>query len=108
MIKTKHIPKFTFKIKTTKKQLLGIYIFIIQRIIEKSSKIIITSKLPVQCTDNVIMFYINLFSENIIYIYIIAYLLYNFVSNEFIIKSNNYKLHTYIYYNYFVQLMSNN
>ena len=40
MIKTKNIPKFTFKIKTTKKQLLGIYIFIIQRIIEKSSKII--------------------------------------------------------------------
>ena len=56
------------------------------------------------------MFYVNLFLENIIYIYIYikAYLLQNFVSNEFIIKSNNYKLYTYIYYNYFVQVMSNN
>ena len=61
-----------------------------------------------RCTDNVIMFYVNLFLENIIYIYIKAYLLQNFVSNEFIIKSNNYKLYTYIYYNYFVQVMSNN
>ena len=39
--------------------------------------------------------------------YIIAYLLLNFVSNEFIIRSNNYKLHTYIHFNYSIQVMSN-
>ena len=39
--------------------------------------------------------------------YIIAYLLLNFISNEFIIRSNNYKLHTYIHFNYSIQVMSN-
>ena len=31
----------------------------------------------------------------------------NFVSTEFIIRSSNYKLHTQIYYKYYVQVMSN-
>ena len=38
---------------------------------------------------------------------IIAELLQNFVSNEFIIWRNNYKLHMYIHYNYSVQVMRN-
>ena len=32
----------------------------------------------------------------------------DFIGNEFIIKSNNYKLHTYIHYNYSIEVMRNN
>ena len=53
-----------------------------------------TSKLPMWCTDNIVIFYVRWF-RRILYIYY-SITVIKFVSNEFIIESNNYKLHIYI------------
>ena len=53
-----------------------------------------------QCTNNVVIVYGKKKMEN-------GVCYKNFFSNEFIVRSSNYKLHTQIYYKYYVQVMSN-